>query len=312
MSSLVRSLPRPRMPAIPNRRLLKRRLLVAALIAAALLAGYMLWLRNSSLVAVEEVRINGATQNPSVEEALRAAALEQSTLNLDLAALQAAVAGDPAVRGVSAQPDFPHGLVVDVDIREPVGLLKGAGLLVAGDGVVLNAEGGKTDSVPTIGARGDDLVGGGSVKGEALEIARVLGAAPEPLLAEVARGSVDDDFGVVVELKGGLELRFGDLGGADLKWRAAAAVIAHNSFTAAAYIDLSVPDRPVAGGVPETDAGEQAAAATEAAATEAAAAVDPAAPVEPAAVEPTPVEPVPATPEDAVAAPTEGAVAPLE
>lgn len=311
MSSLVRSLPRPRMPAIPSRRLLKRRLLTVTLIAAALLAGYMLWLRNSSLVAVEAVTINGAAQNPSVEEALRAAALEQSTLNLDLAALRAAVTGDPAVRGVSAQPDFPHGLVVDVDIREPVGLLKGAGLLVAGDGVILNAEGAKADSVPTIGAQGDDLVGGASVKGEALEIARVLGAAPQPLLAEVVRASIEEDFGVVVELNGGLELRFGDPGDADPKWRGAAAVLAHNSFTGAAYIDLSVPDRPVAGGVPETDSGEQVAAATEEAAA-AAAPADPAVPVEPAAVEPAPVEAAPATPEPVPEAPAEGAVAPLE
>lgn len=283
------------MPAWPK---LRRRLIIGLVLLLALAAGYMFWLRDSSLVAVDQVTIRGADQNPSVEEALRAEALEQSTLHVDLAALEQAVAGDPAVRSISAVPDFPHGLTIDVDLREPVGLLKGSGVLVAGDGVILDSDSTSSANVAAIGVDGGDLVGGGSVKGEALDVARVLGAAPAPLLGVVERGSIDQDFGAVIELQGGLELRFGDPGSADLKWRAAAAVLAHSSFTGAAYLDLSVPDRPVAGGVAESSDST----AAEAAAEVPTAPVEPVAPVTPEAVtpvEPAPEEVVPVVPETA-------------
>ena len=38
-------------------------------------------------------------------------------------------------------------------------------------------------------------------------------------------------------------------GEAGLKWKAAAAVLASSDFEGAAYLDLSVPERPVAGGI---------------------------------------------------------------
>lgn len=254
MVGLVRSLPRPRVPSLPAWPNMRRRLIVAALLAAALAAGYMLWLRDSSLVAVDKVTVSGAEQNPSVDSALQAAGLEQTTLHVDVAALEAAVASDPAVRSLSAEADFPHGLTITVDLREPVGYLKGAGVLVAGDGVILDRDTSGSSSVPSIAVKGNDLISGGEVQGEALDASRVLGAAPAPLLGAIKRASLDPESGVIVELDGGLELRFGDAGQADLKWRAAAAVLSQPSFSGAAYLDLSVPDRPVAGGVAEQSA----------------------------------------------------------
>ena len=59
--------------------------------------------------------------------------------------------------------------------------------------------------------------------------------------------SVDDRHGVVAELNGGIELRFGAPGSADQKWQAAATVLADPKLTSATYIDLSVPSRPVVG-----------------------------------------------------------------
>jgi len=306
MSGLVRSLSRPRVPSLPGWPTLRRRLIVLCLVLAALAAGYLLWLRDSSLVAVENVTVNGAEQNPEVENTLHAAGLEQTTLHVDVAELRKAVAGDPAVRSLSARPDFPRGLTIEVDLRAPVGYLKDAGVFVAGDGVVLDDGAARRASVPAIGVEGPAGLGGGEVQGEALEAARVLGAAPTPLLATIERASVDPELGVLVELQGGLELRFGDPGEADLKWRAAAAVLAQPSFEGAAYLDLSVPDRPVAGGVEEaseTTEGVESAAA-ETATEEGVAAAEP--PV------PEVVEPAPVAPEVAPDPAASGTVAPLE
>ncbi len=258
---------RPSLPglrSIPPWPVLRRRLLLAALLAVALAAGYHFWLRDSSLVAVEQVTVVGAEQSPEIDAKLRSAGLEQTTLHVDLSALREAVAADPAVRSVSATSDFPHGLTIEVGLRRPAGYLRSEGLVVAGDGVVLERTGKTPDGVPAIQVKGDGKAAAGAVTGEALNIARVLGAAPAPLVPLVAAATVEETIGVVVELSAGLELRFGGVGDADLKWRAAAAVLADPSFVTASYLDLSVPDRPVAGGVP--DVAEEAAAIDPAAA----------------------------------------------
>lgn len=304
MAGLARALPRPRLPSLPAWKVLRRRLVLVAAIVAALLAGYMLWLRDSSLVAVENVTINGAGDAPEAESALRTAALGQSTLNPDLEALEAAVASQPVVRSVGATTDFPHGLTIDVELREPVGYLKSEGAIVADDGVVLDRTGTRPDGVPAIQlGDGSGGISGGAATGDALRTTRVLGAAPAPLLELVDSAAIDPDLGIVVEL-GPVELRFGDANSAAQKWLAAAAVLADPGFEGAAYLDLNVPARPVAGGLadaPEGEELEQAVAAAEAAAAPAAPADATPAPA-PAAVAPEP-EPAPVAPEPASPAP---------
>jgi hypothetical protein len=87
----------------------------------------------------------------------------------------------------------------------------------------------------------------GRLSGPALEQARVLGAAPATLRPYVATSSYGED-GVDVELRSGIELRFGDASRAGQKWRAAAAVLADPSVTALDYVDLHAPSRPAIGG----------------------------------------------------------------
>jgi cell division septal protein FtsQ len=84
---------------------------------------------------------------------------------------------------------------------------------------------------------------GGRLAGPALEQARVLGAAPAPLRPCIA-GSRYGESGVDVELRSGIELRFGDASRAAEKWRSAVAVLADPSITAADYVDLHSPRRP--------------------------------------------------------------------
>ncbi len=99
----------------PHRRL--RIALIALLIATPLLAGGWLWLRSSSLVAVEQVRVSGlhGSDAPQIEAALNAAGRRMTTLDVDPAALRAAVAAYPVVAGVKVSTSFPHGLRIEVE-----------------------------------------------------------------------------------------------------------------------------------------------------------------------------------------------------
>ena len=60
----------------------------------------------------------------------------------------------------------------------------------------------------------------------------MLGAAPAPLRPCI-EGSCYGESGVDVELRSGIELRFGDASRAAEKWRSAVAVLADPSITAA-------------------------------------------------------------------------------
>jgi cell division protein FtsQ len=277
--------------ALPSWPVLRRRLILIGLVLVALLAAYMLWFRTSSFVAVEDVRITGAEQAPEVDAALRAAADGQSTMHVDLDALQGAVAGDPLVSGITVDTDFPHTLLIDVDVRTPVAYLGAEEAVVAADGIILDRTGERPDGVPGIEIEGDKsgLVSGDAVTGGALEVSRVIGAAPGPLAEHINEGRMTEDFGVTVDFGPGIELRFGDAGSADLKWKAVAAVLADPKFEGAGYLDLSFPDRPVAGGIPEQAPAveapvEEVAPIEPEVPVEASSAVDPAASADPAAV----------------------------
>ena len=88
---------------------------------------------------------------------------------------------------------------------------------------------------------------GGRLAGPVLEQARVLGAAPAALRPYIER-SYYGDSGVDVDLRSGIELRFGDASQVAAKWKAAAAVLAAPSITALDYVDLHAPRRPAVGG----------------------------------------------------------------
>lgn len=234
------------LPAKPAWPALRRWLLLALAAVVALAAAYLLWLRDSSLVAVTDVTVIGAERDPGIEADLAHAAMSMSTLDVDESALRAAVADDPAVVSVSASPDFPHGLSVTVDVREPAGYIAAdGGVIVAGDGVVLATETERPEGLPPIEVESPEVDARAS--GSALALARVLGPAPDALSRRIERGFEDPELGPVVVLTSGIELRFGDPAQAASKWDAAAAVLADPELGSASYLDLSVPSRPVAG-----------------------------------------------------------------
>lgn len=245
--SLALRLRRPLRIAVPRRRV--GRLLAVALLLA-LLGGGWLWFRGSSFAAVREVRITGVQGADAgrVQAALSAAARGMSTLDVDVAALRAAVAPLRVVSGLGVSTSFPHTLRIRVSEQLPVAEVVAAGghTAVAADGVVLGPAllvGG----LPSIHVGGLTPRPGEHVRGLSLQAQlRVLGAAPHTLLGWVLK-VFDGPEGLTVALRGGVQIYFGDAARADAKWLAAARVLADPRSAGATYVDVRLPERPAAG-----------------------------------------------------------------
>jgi hypothetical protein len=87
----------------------------------------------------------------------------------------------------------------------------------------------------------------GRLAGPVLQQARVLGAAPPALRPYLARSEYGES-GIDVELRSGVELRFGDASRAGEKWKAVAAVLADPTVTSLDYVNVSAPGRADVGG----------------------------------------------------------------
>src|SRR4051812_46522789 len=120
---------------------LKRRLLALLVASIALVAVYQLWFRDSALVEVQRVQVSGLTAADAkrARAALTEAAKTMTTLHVDREALDRAVATYPVIRALDVQPDFPHGLRIDVIEYQPaaIAVAGGARVAVAGDGTIL-------------------------------------------------------------------------------------------------------------------------------------------------------------------------------
>jgi cell division protein FtsQ len=259
---------------------MRRRVFVVLAVCLVLAAGFQFWLRDSPLVAVEDVTVIGLTTKdaPRVKAALASAAHTMTTLHVDQDELERAIAAYPVVRTLDVRSDFPHGLEIHVVEHRPAALV--GGLPVAGDGTILRGlpvEG----RLPKIDAPAGKLDGDRLSDPAALHAARVAGGAPAPLRGRLERIDVRPEEGIVVELRDGPELIFGDARHVRAKWIAAVRILADKEAAGASYIDVRLPGRPAAGGLPaETVAPVAPAGAAELAApTEAAPAapgVDPA------------------------------------
>jgi cell division protein FtsQ len=232
----------------------RRRLAAAAATAFVLFCGYWLWFRDSSFVRVQDVYVTGVSgpQARAIRSALEQAGLDMSSLDVKTADLKAAVADYPVVRSVTAQGQFPHKLMVEVDLNLPVGILQtpSGRKPVAADGLLL-PDLPLTRGLPVL-TTGAALPGDRVTSGPAFTLVRVVSLAPEPLRTRVKSARFKPGLGLVVDLRQGPELRFGDASRLPAKWVAAARVLAAAGARGAAYIDLRLPERPAAGGLPTT------------------------------------------------------------
>jgi cell division protein FtsQ len=233
---------------------LKRRLIALALACVALAAGYLFWLRDSSLVAVERVEISGLTTSDAdrVRAALTSAGRTMTTLHVDREALERAVSGYPVVRELEVRPDFPHGLRVHVVEYQAaaIAVSDSGSVAVAGDGTILR--GLRIDEeLPTVdvdGPLGREVLVDRTARGGAA----VAGGAPAVLRSRIVDVQHRSDEGFVAQLRDGPELIFGSATRVRAKWAAAVRVLADLEARGASYLDLRIPSRPAVGGLAAT------------------------------------------------------------
>jgi cell division protein FtsQ len=227
----------------------RRRLIAAVIVLVVLYAGYMFWFRDLSWFAIHDVKIDGATTSqPEIRSAVERAAGDMTTLHIKDGELRDAVARFPTVASVRANTSFPHGLTVTVTERLPVAFVRidGQETAVSGDGYLLAGADFDAKALPRIDGA---VAHGARLDGDAAAQAAILGATPAPLRDKVTGSTWDDQAGgVVVDLKNGPEVIFGDGSQAQDKWDAAVAVLSSPEHGSPGYVNVVVPDKPVAGG----------------------------------------------------------------
>ncbi len=201
-------------------------------------------------MAVNDVEVVGVTsgERERIVTELTRVGEGMTTLNTDAERIERAAAAFPTVESVSVDPNFPHGLRIEVSERPPRLLVSAEGkrVPVADDGTVLAGVPVPDEDLPVLEL--DHLPTAGALGGEPLEQALVLGATPEPLRPMIEGVEYVDDLGVEVTLRGDIPVRFGSGSRAVEKWTAVAAVLADPKLDAVTYVDVRVPERPAAGG----------------------------------------------------------------
>jgi cell division protein FtsQ len=240
---------RPRSRPASRGAVIRRRVLAIVVALLALYGAYMFWFRDLSWFAIHDVTIKGATTNErQIRSAVERVAGDMTTLHIKDGELRDAVARFPTVASVGASTSFPHGLTVTITQRLPVAFVRvhGQETAVSADGYLLTGAEFDAKALPRIeGAAATGV----RLDGDAAAQAAILGATPEPLKNRITASAWDEDRGgVVVDLRNGPEVRFGDGSRADDKWQAAVAVLSGNERGNPSYLDVSVPDRPVSGG----------------------------------------------------------------
>ncbi len=226
-----------------------KRILAGVLVAACALVGGWLWVRDSSLLAVDDVFITGAdsSEGPQIRSALRTAALDMTTLHVREDALRSAVSQYPSIKGLDVRTDLPHKLFVHVRERAPVVAIQSGGstLAASSDGLVLR--GVRARGLPTLSVRSTPA-GDRVTDRRTLAALGVAAGAPPELRARLVR-LWSGPRGLTLDVRNGPDLVFGSGADAARKWTAAVRVLADPSSAGATYLDLRVPERVAAGGL---------------------------------------------------------------
>jgi cell division septal protein FtsQ len=165
--------------------------------------------------------------------------------------LRQAVQSFPTVKDVRVERHFLHGLKVIVIGRPAVAALSSGDerVAVAADGTLLHGAEIPSD-VPAV--RVDAPPGGPRLADKRAELALALvAAAPAAMRAHVQRAFMGHE-GLEAELRDGPAIIAGDGRRLRAKWIAAGRVLGDPGAKGARYIDVRVPERAVAGGLPET------------------------------------------------------------
>jgi cell division septal protein FtsQ len=238
----------------------RRRTGALAAVGAVAVGLSLWWLATGPVLAIRDVRVTGYERDdlPRLESALEAAASEGTVVRVPTSAIRAASHAFPWVAAVSVRRDLPLGVTVDVVEATPTAVARAAGgaaLLVSAQGRVLG---------PAVGAgrAGDRALARIVIRGPAPGEGRTLStglraglrfvAALEPDVAGRVRGLRVEGGRLLGRLDDGPRLRLGLPERVEAKAIALGVVldqIPPEDETVAAYIDLTLPERPAIGGL---------------------------------------------------------------
>jgi cell division protein FtsQ len=225
------------------------RVVAIALAVLAVAALGWFWLRDSSLVAVDDVTVTGVSGPDAsrIRSELQDAAHDMTTLHVSEGDLRNAVAVYAQVKDIHVTTHFPHGMDIAVIEHNPVAVIVADGkqIPVAGDGKLLRAV--PAGDLPTVQMR--SIPGGDRLSDRRTSQAvEMLAAAPSALRARI-RNAWSGSHGLTVRLNHGPLLYFGNTERLDAKWAAVARVLQAPAAAGALYLDVRIPERTAAGGL---------------------------------------------------------------
>ena len=231
------------------------RVLAGVIGTAALLALLYLGARETSLFAIRSIQVSGAA--PQVAAEVRAAARRfrgESLVGLDGETLLARIRALPSV--VSARYDraFPSTLRIVIRPERPVAVVRAGTrtwLVSARARLIRPLERRALPSLPRLWlpSASDLHVGQILTAEESAAAVRALALVPEALPGTIV--ATRQRSGEITFVLGtGMELRLGDTSSLPLKLRVAKSILSPLSAgerAALSYLDVSLPERPVAG-----------------------------------------------------------------
>jgi cell division protein FtsQ len=231
------------------------RSLFVGVLALAAAVGVYLAARESSMFAVRSLRVEGAP--PHVTAQVTAALqplLGSSLLKIGPADVQRQLGGLTTVASASIDRDFPHTLRIHVVAERPLAVLRqgASAWVVSADGRVIRAlDHPSLSALPRIWLSRDASVSAGTSLGDGAGLAAV--AALRTVQARPIGVRVRDvktgESELTLFLRSGLELRLGDT--SNLRFKLAVARKILPQLEPPAYLDVSVPERSVAGSIPQ-------------------------------------------------------------
>jgi cell division protein FtsQ len=237
-------------PRVATRRRVALVALAAGAAAALTVSAYVI-ARQTSLFALRTIHVEGAT--PGVAGAVRKALapyVGTSLVAFDVSRARRRLASLPTISRVSLDRAFPHTLEVRVRLERPVAVLRqgAAAWLVSASARVLARLDPKPKPYPKLPRiwipRGVDVeVNSTLAEPGAAGVAAV--GRPQLLDGGVVRSVRTEPGQLTLVLAGGRQVRLGDT--ADLRLKLAIARRILPLATGAAYVDVTIPERPVAG-----------------------------------------------------------------
>ena len=221
-----------------RRRWLAWKYVVTGTVLLVLVVGGLVTVYFSDALAVDGVEVTG--EKSLSDDDVRAAAqvpLGEPLARVDLDRIRNRVLGLAVVRSVEVSRQWPHEVLIAVEERTAVAVVKVAGKLrgLDEDGVVFGTFAKAPAGLPLVETKA-------STSGEALrEAALVAAALPGDLAERVDHVVVETVDMITLELKGGREVRWGSSAQSEQKARVLETLLLQKATT---YYDVSVPGNP--------------------------------------------------------------------